>query len=71
MGPRRLILDDRALVVHLKGRGLVVLTGCGHAGVVNIVRHAERLTDVPTLNAAMIDAWVAGSSDCSHHLPAG
>ena len=27
-----LILDDQALVVHVRDRGLVVLTGCGHAG---------------------------------------
>jgi len=30
---------------------LVVLTGCGHAGAINIVRHALRLTAVPTLHA--------------------
>ncbi len=44
-----LVVDDQALVVHVRGRGLVVLTGCGHAGVVNIVRHAQRLTNVPIL----------------------
>ena len=46
-----LVLDDQALVVHLRGRGLVVLTGCGHAGAVNIVRHAMRLTGVDRLCA--------------------
>lgn len=46
-----LVLDDQALVVHLAGRGLVVVTGCGHAGVVNIVRHAMRLTGVDRLHA--------------------
>ncbi len=45
-----LIIDDQALVVHVRGRGLVVLTGCGHAGAVNIVRHAQRLTAVPALH---------------------
>jgi 7,8-dihydropterin-6-yl-methyl-4-(beta-D-ribofuranosyl)aminobenzene 5'-phosphate synthase len=49
--PDRLVLDDQALVVHLRGQGLVVLTGCGHAGAVNIVRHAQRLTAVPGLHA--------------------
>jgi hypothetical protein len=46
--PDPLILDDQALVVHVRRRGLVVLTGCGHAGAINIVRDAQRLTGVPT-----------------------
>lgn len=47
------VIDDQALVVHVRGRGLVVLTGCGHAGAVNIVRHAQRLTGVQTLHALL------------------
>jgi 7,8-dihydropterin-6-yl-methyl-4-(beta-D-ribofuranosyl)aminobenzene 5'-phosphate synthase len=46
-----LVIDDQALVVHVRGKGLVVLTGCGHAGAVNIVRHAMRLTGVDRLLA--------------------
>lgn len=46
-----LVLDDQALVVHVRDRGLFVLTGCGHAGAVNIVRHARRLTGVERLHA--------------------
>src|SRR5262249_24009902 len=38
--PDPLILDDQALVVNVRGKGLVIVTGCGHAGAVNIVRHA-------------------------------
>src|SRR5437763_1489035 len=37
-----LILDDQALVVRVRDRGLVVLTGCGHAGIVNTVRYVRR-----------------------------
>lgn len=44
--PDPLILDDQALIVNVRDRGLVVLTGCGHAGVVNILRYAQRLTGV-------------------------
>jgi 7,8-dihydropterin-6-yl-methyl-4-(beta-D-ribofuranosyl)aminobenzene 5'-phosphate synthase len=51
--PDPLILDDQALVVHVAGRGLVVLTGCGHAGMVNIVRYARRLTGVERVHAVL------------------
>lgn len=42
--PDPLIFDDQALIVHVRGRGLVVLTGCGHSGAVNILRHAQAVT---------------------------
>jgi 7,8-dihydropterin-6-yl-methyl-4-(beta-D-ribofuranosyl)aminobenzene 5'-phosphate synthase len=42
--PDPLVLDDQALIVNVRDRGLVVITGCGHAGVVNIARYARRLT---------------------------
>jgi 7,8-dihydropterin-6-yl-methyl-4-(beta-D-ribofuranosyl)aminobenzene 5'-phosphate synthase len=54
--PDPLILDDQALVVHVRGRGLVVLTGCGHAGAVNIARYARRLTGVDQL-AGMVGGF--------------
>ena len=57
-----LVVDDQALVVHLAGRGLVVLTGCGHAGVVNIVRHAMRLTGVDRLVAVIGGFHLGGSA---------
>jgi 7,8-dihydropterin-6-yl-methyl-4-(beta-D-ribofuranosyl)aminobenzene 5'-phosphate synthase len=48
-----LVLDEQALVVHVRGRGLVVLTGCGHGGAINTVRHAMRLTGVDRLHALL------------------
>jgi 7,8-dihydropterin-6-yl-methyl-4-(beta-D-ribofuranosyl)aminobenzene 5'-phosphate synthase len=51
--PDPLILDDQALVVAVRDKGLVVLTGCGHAGAVNIARYALRLTGVERLHALL------------------
>jgi 7,8-dihydropterin-6-yl-methyl-4-(beta-D-ribofuranosyl)aminobenzene 5'-phosphate synthase len=45
---------------HVRGRGLVVLTGCGHAGVVNILRHATRLTGVHRLHALIGGLHLSG-----------
>jgi len=51
--PDPLVLDEQALIVNVAGRGLVVITGCGHAGVVNIARYAHRLTGEQPLYALM------------------
>jgi 7,8-dihydropterin-6-yl-methyl-4-(beta-D-ribofuranosyl)aminobenzene 5'-phosphate synthase len=51
--PDPLVLDDQAVIINVAGKGLVVLTGCGHAGVVNIVSYARRLTGIDTLYAVI------------------
>lgn len=51
--PDPLTLDDQAVVFHVRDKGLVVLTGYGHAGIVNIVRHARRITGVNEIYAIM------------------
>ncbi len=51
--PDPLILDDQALVLNVRDHGLVVLTGCGHAGIVNIARYVRRLTGVPQIAALL------------------
>ncbi|MFO7814338.1 MAG: MBL fold metallo-hydrolase [Halanaerobiales bacterium] len=39
------ILDDTALA-YLSKEGIVVITGCSHSGICNIVEQAKRVTDV-------------------------
>ncbi len=36
--------DDQAIVLHVKQKGLVVLTGCAHAGILNTVRYAQEIS---------------------------
>lgn len=47
------IEDDTAVVMNLKGKGLVVLSGCAHSGVVNTVRYAKAVTGVEKVHAIM------------------
>lgn len=47
------IKDERFVAINLKGKGLVVLTGCAHAGVVNTVKNAVELLPEVKLHAVM------------------
>ena len=51
--PDPLVLDDQGFIVDIKGKGLLVITGCGHAGIVNICHYARRITKDRPLYAVM------------------
>ncbi len=60
--PDPLILDDQALVISVQGKGLVVLTGCGHAGIINIVRYARKVTGVDQVYAIVGGFHLSGAA---------
>lgn len=37
------VADERFVCVHVKGKGLMVFTGCSHPGIANILSHAQEL----------------------------
>ncbi len=39
--------------MNIRGKGLVILTGCGHAGIINIIRYAQQLTGVDQVYAVV------------------
>ena len=47
------ILDDQGLVINVKDKGLVVIAGCGHAGIINTINFARRITGVDAIYAAV------------------
>ena len=46
-------IGERAVVSHVKGKGLVVLSGCAHRGIVNTVMQAQRMTGVEKVHAIL------------------
>jgi 7,8-dihydropterin-6-yl-methyl-4-(beta-D-ribofuranosyl)aminobenzene 5'-phosphate synthase len=47
--------------VNVRDLGLVVLTGCGHAGIINLTRYAMRLTGIERVHAIMGGFHLSGS----------
>lgn len=47
------IEDDTAIVFNLRNRGLIILTGCAHAGIINTVNYAREITGIDSVHAIM------------------
>lgn len=45
--------DETALYFNIKDKGLVVLTGCGHCGIQNTIKHGQKLTGVDKIYAVI------------------
>jgi 7,8-dihydropterin-6-yl-methyl-4-(beta-D-ribofuranosyl)aminobenzene 5'-phosphate synthase len=58
--PDPLILDESALVVNVKGKGLVVISGCAHAGIINTIRYAQKTTGTIKVYAVLGGFHLAG-----------
>jgi 7,8-dihydropterin-6-yl-methyl-4-(beta-D-ribofuranosyl)aminobenzene 5'-phosphate synthase len=54
------IPDDQALIIRLKGKGLVVVSGCSHSGIVNILTYAKKMTGVDNVHAVLGGLHLSG-----------
>lgn len=47
------ISDDQALILNLRGKGLVIISGCSHAGIINTVLFAKKITGIQNIHAVL------------------
>jgi 7,8-dihydropterin-6-yl-methyl-4-(beta-D-ribofuranosyl)aminobenzene 5'-phosphate synthase len=47
------IEDDTAVAALVKGKGLIILSGCAHSGIVNTVKYAQEVTGIDKVYAVM------------------
>lgn len=45
--------DELSLYIHVQDKGLVIITGCGHCGILNTIRHAQNLTGIDQVYAVI------------------
>lgn len=58
-----LVIDERWLGIHVNGKGLVVLSACSHAGIVNVLKHARASFPNVPIHAAMGGFHLSGVNE--------
>ena len=61
--PDPLVIDERFIAVSVKGKGIVVLTACSHAGVVNVMTHARECFAGETLYGVLGGFHLSGGNE--------
>jgi len=61
--PDELLLDERFVALHVQGKGLVVLTACSHAGVINVLAHARDCFPGVKLHAVLGGLHLSGINE--------
>ncbi|MBN1877635.1 MAG: MBL fold metallo-hydrolase [Anaerolineae bacterium] len=57
------IEDDQAIVINVQNKGLVILSGCAHSGIVNTINYAKTISGVDKVWAVLGGFHLASSSD--------
>ncbi len=47
------IPDDQSLVIDVKNKGLVVVAGCAHSGIINTIKQAQKITANNRIHAVL------------------
>jgi 7,8-dihydropterin-6-yl-methyl-4-(beta-D-ribofuranosyl)aminobenzene 5'-phosphate synthase len=61
--PDPLLMDERFVAVHVKDKGVVVLTACSHAGIVNVMTHARDCFSGTPLHGVLGGFHLAGTNE--------
>jgi 7,8-dihydropterin-6-yl-methyl-4-(beta-D-ribofuranosyl)aminobenzene 5'-phosphate synthase len=55
-------ISEHSLIINVKDKGLVVLTGCSHPGIINILKRAMKVSGVDKVYAVMGGFHISGTN---------
>jgi 7,8-dihydropterin-6-yl-methyl-4-(beta-D-ribofuranosyl)aminobenzene 5'-phosphate synthase len=60
--PDPLIMDERYLAIHVRGKGMIVLSACSHAGIVNVLLDVRKQFPAVPIYAAFGGLHLGGAA---------
>lgn len=59
-------VSEHSLVINLRDKGLVVLSGCAHPGIINIVKRAQQVSGISTVYAVIGGFHISSKREGAH-----
>jgi 7,8-dihydropterin-6-yl-methyl-4-(beta-D-ribofuranosyl)aminobenzene 5'-phosphate synthase len=47
------INDDQGIVINLKNKGLIIISGCAHAGIINTIKYSQKIAQSDDVHAVL------------------
>ena len=63
-----LILDDQSIIANVRNKGLVVISGCAHAGIINTIHWAQKITGQEKVYAILGGLHLSGTPNMAYVL---
>ncbi len=57
------LLDDQALIIQVEGKGVALITGCAHSGIINTLKQAQKITNFQRIHAVIGGFHLKNASD--------
>ena len=57
------MIDDQSLIIDVEGKGLVIITGCAHAGIINTIKYAQKIAKNRKVHAVLGGFHLISASD--------
>jgi 7,8-dihydropterin-6-yl-methyl-4-(beta-D-ribofuranosyl)aminobenzene 5'-phosphate synthase len=55
--------DDQGIAINIRGKGLVVVAGCSHAGIINTVEHMKNVSGINQVHCVMGGFHLSGQNE--------
>ena len=57
------MLDDQSLIIDVESKGLIVLAGCAHSGIINTIKYAKKITGTNKIYAVFGGFHLIGAKE--------
>jgi 7,8-dihydropterin-6-yl-methyl-4-(beta-D-ribofuranosyl)aminobenzene 5'-phosphate synthase len=57
------LIDDLSIIINIRNKGILVISGCSHAGIINILKHTVKITGIKDVYGVVGGLHLLNSSD--------